>query len=273
MTITSPGPDGGFEQDWTREPTYDPGYEETYLSASRIKKFQRCPMSYKLEYIDGLSDQKVDKGHLALGSEVHESIETVLEDDPPLEAARLARDFKRAYGQQGNDIPESMYDDGLGYLDVAARYIDGHIEELLEIEAQMDYGLSRSDIDSKFFGYIDLTTPTKVIDWKTGAIRGQSTATEECIQGSIYMMGYYQLYGHPPEEVNFIHLKDQKERSLDPSDELWDEMIGYAAGLVQAIEIDDFPATPSDFCFFCGSEYSCPDPGAMGYGHVDWETF
>lgn len=270
MTIETATPD--FDQEWTTEPTYDPAYEEEYISASRIKKFAKCPLSYKLAYIDGFRDQKIDKGYLALGTAVHEAIEYVLYEDPPFDASRLSRDFKREYRSRSDDVPESMFDDGLDYLDVAARYVAGNIDDVLDIEAKTNFGLERSDIDASFFGYIDLTTPTKVIDWKTGKIR-DDTAKEEAIQGAVYMMGYHDLYGEPPESVNFVYLKEQTERSLDPSDELWEKMISHASDLVRAMDRDEFPARPGDACFWCSSEFSCPDPRARGYGHVDWEKF
>jgi RecB family exonuclease len=263
-----------FEPEWTTEPRYDPGWEDDYLSASQIKTFNRCPLSYKLKYVDDHPDQKVDKGYLALGSAVHEAIEEVLLTDPRLEASRLSRDFKRAYrnGEYHEDVPEDMFDDGLGYLDVAARYIDAHVDEVVDVEVKTEYGLSRSDVDSKFFGYADVTTPTAVLDWKTGKIKS-NTDTEETIQGAVYMMGFYDLYGYPPESINFVYLKEQKQRSLDPSDDLWDRMINHATNLLRATEREDWPAKPGDACFWCGQEFWCPDQRANGYGHIDWERF
>lgn len=263
-----------------RRPDYD-------LSASRVKTFKSCPLKYKMKYEDGLRSTKYQQGYGALGSLVHESIENVLTENPDLrEESTLRRKFKAEYERlKENEYREEMEtiiddrqdEDGIGCLEVAARFISKQDFEIREdpfgVEAEALFDVDHHAIGGEtFLGYMDLATDSEIWDWKTGRIRGDDTAQDELIQGSVYMAAYRHLYGELPEKVRFVYIKEEKVRTVDPTEENWTEMIKHARALLNAKEMDNFPGQPGDQCYWCGYEMWCP-ASPVGAGEVAYEKF
>lgn len=266
-----------ISQNWTDEPGLEVGEEVPRISASRIKKYRTCPKQYWFSYESELSGTKASKGYLDLGSAVHIAIENILDSGKPVKFRnKLAHDLKKEYketaeAQRLKEFDDSMYRDGLGYLEVAARYIDGQDADITGVEKEVDYGLSRTDINARLKAIMDVTTENEIWDWKTGRIRDE-TPIDEKIQGAVYMKAYEEAYGEPPEEVRFVYLKEEKERCLDPSDETWEAMLKYCRTLMKGLRDEDFTANPGDACYFCSYELYC-DASPAGVGNVDYEKF
>lgn len=255
---------------WTNEPVLkdDGSYP---LSASAIKAYRSCPEQYRFKYHTDKYGTKASRGYLSLGSAVHEAIESVLEEDPPLFQDRLARDFKREYRNGDTQPPDDMKSDGEDYLDVAARFLEAKDPEIVGVEMDSQFGLSRPDIDSRFRGIMDVATQNEIWDWKSGRIR-DDTPIEEKIQGAVYMKCFEQEYGKPPDNIRFIYLKEEKERKLETDDEIWEKMLEYAHDLIQGEEKGEYPAEPGDQCFWCGYESFC-DSSPVGAGGIDYLNF
>lgn len=257
-------------QEWADEPVLveDDG---SYISASRVKKYKSCPRKYWFRYLTNREPTKADKGYRGLGIGVHESIENVLAEDPRLSQNSLSRKFKREYHDINPRIPDDMYDDGLTYLEVAAKYLAKTSPDIWDLEKEVLYGLKRPDIDSQILAIMDVTTDTGILDWKTGRIRDE-TPVEEQIQGAMYMQAYNREYGETPEEINFVYLKEEKVRSLEPSDENWETMLRHARSMVRGVQNNDFKAKPGGQCYFCGWEGYC-EAAPAGVGGVEWQKF
>ena len=141
--------------------------------------------------------------------------------------------------------------------------------EIRDIEKVCHFDINA--VDRTAIGFMDVAAENGIWDWKTGRIR-DDTAHEEKVQGSVYMAAYYDEYGHPPERVRFIYIKEGKVRSFEPSDEHWNYMIKRAKALLQAKEENEFPGNPGDHCYFCGHEFFCPE-APTGMGNVPWEEY
>lgn len=259
-----------IEQRWLDEPRLSADESDSYpLSPSAIKTFTKCPEQWRLKYRTDLDATKAGKGYAGLGIAVHESIEEVLKSDAEYSESVLNHELRQEYNRRADDVRDDMYGDGLDYLEVAARYIAAKQPSLRGVEMDSEFGLSRPDVNIRFRGIVDVATMSEVWDWKTGRIR-DDTPLEEKIQGAVYMRAFQEQYGQPPEQIRFVYLKEESERILDPSDEVWDTMIERAKALLQAQDSDNFPADPAPSkCFFCGMEFHC-DSSPVGLGGIEW---
>lgn len=257
------------------EELVDPEDSVFRLSASSVKTHHMCPYQFYLSKIERRPGTKSGKGYAELGSAVHESIETVLGEDrwrePPRPQNQLRQEVISEFRKRNPNVEDDLWDRGMNCLETFAKYMSQLRDDLsvANLEEEFNFSLGRSDVQAKFKGYIDLTTEDEVIDWKTGSVR----ETGETIQGAVYMRGFQELYGRRPEKVTFVYLKEGKERSLEPDDENWNEMIRHAKRCVEDIRRDSFEAKPEGGkCYFCDVEGFC-DASPVGAGGVDYYNY
>ncbi len=249
--------------------------EEYNISASQVKKHSQCPLAYWFRYISEREPTKQNDVYLKLGSRVHEAIEDALtaESPPPLgheEAVKAA--IQNLYRENDEyPLPDDHYEDGMKYCAKAAKFIAKEEPDIREVEMREEYRISRGDLDTGVTAIMDVIAGDEIWDWKTGSIRDE-TPHEEKIQGSIYMAAYLNKYGEEPESVRFIYLKEEKFRSIEPGDEIWQYMIERAKSLANSKETGEFEAKPGEHCYWCSYEYHCPEAPA-GMGNVPWESY
>jgi len=257
---------------WPSEEVKEPNADQYPLSASAVKKFKRCPMSFKLRYIDGHSGTKGSSKYAELGSAVHEAIERVLLEDTINSLKEKPNQLRELmlgeYRQIDPDIPNDAFNTGLECIEVAARYTAmQNVEEFNGVEREFEYTLARPDIDHGFHGIMDVNTDSEVWDWKTGK---NVYEEDEIIQGMIYAMGFMDEFGRPPEKIRFVYLQKEIERVIEPTDENWQKMLDYVRDVVQAKQVEEFPADPDDGkCHFCGFQGFCPGT-PNGAGQIEW---
>lgn len=251
------------------------------ISASKIKKFERCEEAFRLAYIEGHDEMGPESRHLRRGNAVHEAIEDVLEDQigsaPDVGSDLLKAAYSRNGGQEGYRLSDEFHGHVLGCLETAARFIRNHVDEIREVEMEVEYGVKQPTITRDFGGYMDLASEDAVIDWKTG--KSENKESGEIIQGAIYMAGYAHEFGEPPEEIIFAYLNPEagddhpKMRSIEPSDEIWETLIGKARRLLVSIENNDYTATTDESkCHWCDYEVWC-SASPVGAGSIDWESY
>lgn len=254
----------------------DPEDSVFRLSASSVKSHKGCPMKFKLSKIDGYEETKGNDEYLRLGSAVHESIEEVLDRARWRSAGRpqaqLREELMSEFREWNPDVSDDLWDRGIDCIETASKYLSALMGDVdvRDIEEEFDFTLGRPDISAAFKGFIDITTETdEVWDWKTGSIREEA----EVIQGAVYMRGYQELYGEPPEKIRFVYLKEGKERALEPNDENWNEMLDHARQLVQDIRREEFVADPEPSkCYWCGYEGFC-EASPVGAARIGYQTF
>lgn len=245
------------------------------LSASRVKSFVKCGEQYRLKYVEDEEPTKKQKGYGILGALVHEAIENILTENP------LERDenvLKRKFRQEFLELEQTdEYDmslisdkqrsDGLDTLPVAAKFISKQDFNLRGVEVRCHYDIENPIVDATTLGYMDVCTENEIWDWKTGRIRDE-TERDEMIQGSVYMAGYQQVYGEMPEAIRFVYIKEEKVRTMVPSEEDWLETLHHAKDLRKAQDgEEEFEASPGDKCYFCAYEGWC-DASPVGAGQI-----
>jgi putative RecB family exonuclease len=139
------------------------------------------------------------------------------------------------------------------------------------VEAEYEFDVDRPDLQQKFKGKLDVATTNEIWDWKTGSIR-DDTAEKEKIQGAVYMAAYRVAYGHSPEAIRFVYLKEGQVRTIEPSTDTWQFMLSHARNLAKSIRTENFEAKPGDQCYWCDFEQFCPAAGGIG-ADFSWEAW
>lgn len=244
-------------------------------SASQIKKYKSCPKAFWFRYLSDKRGTKADKGYLAMGSAVHEAIETVLEEFPDLRDRddleyKFLNEYDRLVHDHGEyDVPPSMEDDARDCLGMAAKYVSKRTDaEIVGIEDRIHYDISRPDASEEMIGIMDVTTDSEIWDWKTGRVREH----DEVIQGAVYMGAFSAVYDRKPDCIKFVYLKEGKVRTLDPTKENWDEMVKWLKYMREGTDEGNYEAEPGDFCYWCSHEFFC-DASPAGCGDVDWADY
>jgi CRISPR/Cas system-associated exonuclease Cas4 (RecB family) len=242
------------------------------ISASRIKKHNRCPKQYELRYERDLPGDDGNE-YTVIGSLVHDAIENVLnEHDGDFSSQnRLARHLKREFYDLEEEpdrdtelVGKSLRDDALGSLDTAAKYLVKRNPDIRGVEVPSLFELT--SLKASAFGYMDVCTDSEIWDWKTGSTPDDDGQDEgELIQGSLYMGAYYHEYGEMPEKIRFVYIKEGTVRSIDASEDNWNRMLQYARRLVNAQRGGEYPAKPSrSKCHWCSYSQFCPaDPTSI----------
>lgn len=252
------------------------GDKDYNISASQVKKHASCPKSFWFAYLSEKEPTKQNDVYLKLGSRVHESIEDALtaESPPPLDHKEaLQAAFQNLYREkEEHPLPDNHYEDGMDYCEMAAKYIAKRNPDIDAIEKRVEYRIERDDISTGVTAIMDVIADSEIWDWKTGKIDDERTPHEEKIQGSIYMAAYLDEYGEEPEKIRFVYLKEEKVRSLEPEDDIWQYMLVRAKALQQSKKSGEFPTEPGSMCYWCDYEFWCEGSPA-GYGNVPYEDY
>lgn len=246
--------------------------DEYNISASQIKTHASCPLQYWFRYIENQERTKKKSKYLTLGSRVHEAIERVLKEDetipfgqPKALKSRMQNVYAVMDGYELTD--EDLYDDGLKCCGKAAEYICKREPDIVGVEERVEFAINRPDMSTGVTGIMDITTDTEIWDWKTGRIRDDSEHDEK-IQGAVYMAAYLNEYGREPESIKFVYVKEGTVRTVDPTDENWTYMLGFAKELLEAKRTGHFPGEPGEHCYWCAHEYWCHEAPA-GAGGIE----
>lgn len=274
-----------MSQEWLEEPELASKAEQVFrLSASSVKTHKGCPRQFELSYIEELPETKVYKGYGEVGSAVHQSIEHVLKRDPspPRYQNQTRQALVSKFQEIDPDVTDDIWDRGMNCIDTAAKYLSKDTFagswSFQGLEEEFFFTLGRPDVQAGFKGYIDaLAVPGEeagdeqgiIVDWKTGSVKEEG----EVIQGAVYMKGYQELYGVPPDDIIFVYLKEGKERHISPTDETWDTMVEHARNVIEDIKRDEYEAKPDESkCYWCGQSMWC-SAAKTGAGGLDYRNF
>jgi CRISPR/Cas system-associated exonuclease Cas4 (RecB family) len=249
------------------------------VSASKIKSFTTCEEQFRLRYVEGHDEMGPPSRWIRRGNAVHEAVEAVLSEgsDPNVGSDLLKGAYNANGGPEGYLLDDGFHEQVLGSLDAISRFLRKHADGVRGVEVEVEFGVEHATVPRDFGGYMDLATESAVVDWKTGKSEGKEA--DEAIQGAVYMGGYAHEYGEPPEAIHFAYVNPDagddhpKTRTIEPDDDLWDEMIGKTRRLLDAVESGEFTADPGPSkCHFCDHSVFCSaDP--VGGGGIPWEVY
>lgn len=246
------------------------------LSASKLKTYDECPEAFRLKYIERLPGASTESRYIRRGNAVHEAIEDVLSEGSVdlADEDAVVFAFKRAYwdngGASGYDLSQEDDEFTIDCLEVAARFTADHDPDVLAVEPEVPFSTEAVDHEEGFSGFIDVATSDAVWDWKTGSSDGKDLS--ETLQGAVYMAGYAAHLGRVPDRIQFVYLKEEKVKTRESSDEMYQTMVEKASSLLAAIDAEQFPANPGDPCYWCDHEVFCSE-SPVGGGGISWEDY
>lgn len=248
------------------------------ISASKLAKLNRCGEEFRLRYMEGFEEKGPDSKFIRRGDAVHEAIEDALRaaDDPALSSATLKEQYRANGGAEGYLLDDEMHAQVLQSLEAASRYLRKNVDTVRGIELEVEFGVDRPTITRDFGGYMDLATDG-VVDWKTG--KSEDKGFKEDVQGAVYMGGYAHEFGEPPAHVTFVYLNEEAGddhpmvTTFEPSDDLWERLMGQARKLLVAVDEDEYGASPGPSkCHWCEMEPYC-SVSPVGAGNIDWRDY
>ena len=240
-------------------------FKNKHLSYSRLSRFEQCPLSFKLHYIE---QQKAKPGvPLRFGKAIHATLEVLVhehmieERTGPLSEDRAAELWQKAWAaeelsgvdvfQEGLEILKSFVLDQ-GALD--------H-QNVLAIEKEFHLPVGPFDV----LGYIDRVDrvddeTVEVIDYKTNRMlftRGEVNAS---LQLSLYHLAARQMWPWAKKvKLTFHMLRHGIRMVTERTPEQLEAAIEYVETMGRMTEeATEFPARLNSNCIYCDHKQGCP---------------
>lgn len=233
------------------------------LSYSGVSTYEKCPLSYRFQYIDGL---KIEPSpYLSFGRSLHNALEWLYGRDvpePPTLEELLSyldscwsdegysdADEESSYLRRGRDVLTQFY-----HKNVRDFRLPLAVEERFELDMD-DFILS---------GVIDRVDrhsdgSYEIIDYKSGRRPPELRRLREDLQLPIYQLACREVWGIIPSKLTFYYLVPNQRYSTKPQDEAGlarvKERLDRAA---ESISDGIFTATPNRLCPWCSFEDLCP---------------
>lgn len=240
-----------------------------HLSPSSISTFQQCPLRFKFNKIDGLTEPPTQ--HTLLGNFVHEILESVYlmpAESRTLESARIIAKEKW----------DSSFADGAKSLRVNERDFRWKawwcVENLWKVEDPKTVELSGiehqvlGDCDGVTVkGFIDrfetLQDGTLLIgDYKTGKVPYANFLSDKFTQLYIYAVMLDTMGVGKASKVSLIYLASPEVFTREVSSEAIHEtkvlLRSTHEKITRCCESEEFEAKPSKLCNWCHFKKICP---------------
>lgn len=249
-------------------------------SHSRLAKFENCPFSYKLRYVDKI---KIDRQGIEafVGTMVHEALEKLYKDvnfgkTPPLdELLAWAQDNWKKNWNEGIAIVKKDYGQEEA-LKLAAQYITDYYNRHKPFTQSRTVGLEKRiqiDLDKlgvyKMEGYIDRLSYTpdnvyEIHDYKTGKTLPSKEQTLEDRQLALYSMAVKSQYPNAKEIHliwHYLHFNQDitSSRNEHELEKLRQETIEVIREIEKKTAKADFPTHKSMLCGWCEYKDQCPE--------------
>jgi len=234
------------------------------LSYSAISAYEKCPLAYRFQYVDGLEVEPTP--YLSFGRSLHAALEWFYgreTPEPPTLESLLEHldtcwesagypnlDEERSYLNNAREVLTQYY-----YRNLEDFRLPMAVEERFEIDMQ-DFVLS---------GVIDRVDchpngTYEILDYKTSRRLPEINRLREDLQLPIYQLGCNEVWGIFPSKLTFYYLIPNRRYSTRPLDDaalarVRERMLQVAA----SISSGDFPATPNRLCPWCSFEDVCPE--------------
>ena len=231
--------------------------ETMRFSASGLKKYQDCPLQFKLSYILKIPEPPGASPAAAKGTSVHAVIEHL---DPALPAETQVPGLLEQFWTPDQFASKTQSEqDKVSARELVETYLAWQAKNnntILEAEKEFSFTFAGREMH----GFIDRIERTPgggyvVIDFKSGSSKSSGITKKnlpENIQLNLYALAIRELYGKLPERTTLFYLKDNNRIDYQPTE---DSVVAFAGNLEQMmakILAGEFPAQP-DFmrCGWC----------------------
>jgi DNA helicase-2/ATP-dependent DNA helicase PcrA len=220
------------------------------FSASGLKTYQDCPLSYKFSYLYRIPSPPAVQ--LEFGSAIHTVIENLTENPDPSRSPR-----EQALALLDKSWPSEVYESATQesearvtastLLDTYLAWQEANPNTVVGVEKEFFFTAA----DRTIHGFIDRVEQTPngnyvVIDFKSGKKPSDMTkkAVNENIQLNVYCLAVKELYGTLPEKAELFYLKDDKRVPYTPTEESIAAFKETLQTLITGIINEQFPANP-----------------------------
>jgi len=237
----------------------------TRLSFTKLSRYETCPLSYKLHYLDRLTSEPGVP--LLFGSAVHAVLENLVREHmheervgplPEVRAAELWQEAWAKSGMSGIDV----FREG---LDIVHRFVreQGVLEhhDVLAVEKEFRLRIGGFEV----IGYLDRVDrvddeTVEVIDYKTNRQLFTREETDASLQMSLYHLAAQELWSWAKKvRLTFWMLRHGLRQTTERTDENIEGTQRYVDTLGATItKAHEFPAKLNSNCIYCDHRKHCP---------------
>ena len=240
-------------------------FKNQHLSYSRLSRFETCPLSYRLHYIE---KQQAEPGlPLRFGKTIHAVLERLIKevvDDErtgPLSEERAIELYREAWGAErltGMDV----FAEGLAILRrfIAEQGVVDH-RDVLAIEKEFRLPVGPFEV----LGFIDRVDwiddeTVEVIDYKTNHQLFTRDEVDTSLQMSLYEVAVRRLWPWAKKvKLTFWMLRHGVRQQTTRTEEQLADALAYVETLGRQTETATaYPARLNTNCSYCDHRKQCP---------------
>ena len=240
-------------------------FKNQHLSYSRLSRFETCPLSYRLHYIE---KKQAEPGlPLRFGKTIHAVLERLIKevvDDErtgPLSEERAVELYREAWGTErltGMDV----FAEGLAILRrfIAEQGVVDH-RDVLAIEKEFRLPVGPFEV----LGFIDRVDwfddeTVEVIDYKTNHQLFTRDEVDTSLQMSLYEVAARRLWPWAKKvKLTFWMLRHGVRQETTRTEEQLADALAYVETLGRQTETaTEYPARLNTNCSYCDHRKQCP---------------
>ncbi|MBK8977182.1 MAG: PD-(D/E)XK nuclease family protein [Planctomycetes bacterium] len=240
-------------------------FKNQHLSYSRLSRFETCPLSYRLHYIE---KKQAEPGlPLRFGKTIHAVLERLIKevvDDErtgPLSEERAIELYREAWGAEqltGMDV----FAEGLAILRrfIAEQGVVDH-RDVLAIEKEFRLPVGPFEV----LGFIDRVDwiddeTVEVIDYKTNHQLFTRDEVDTSLQMSLYEVAVRRLWPWAKKvKLTFWMLRHGVRQETTRTEEQLADALAYVETLGRQTETaTEYPARLNSNCSYCDHRRQCP---------------
>jgi putative RecB family exonuclease len=249
------------------------------LSYTQISLYQACPLSYKLQYIDGLRPK--DKWYFSFGSTLHLCAEYLFKVKvPPPPSLEALLDFYEAkWLSQGYESAEEEAKYRAYGREILTRFWEIH-HPAFRMPLAVEH-LFYIDVEGvKLRGYIDRVDKLEsgglsIVDYKSSQNLFTVDDLSQDLQLTLYQLAVQQIWQLPVERLTLYHLRSNTPCSCGPREPAQLEAArrlvltvaeNIARGEFPAVENQYCPCDFPEYCPYYRHQYLAAGPGPVKQG-------
>ncbi len=241
------------------------------LSYSQISTYQKCPLLYKLQYIEGLKPK--ERPYFSFGTTVHSAVEYFYRGKVPTPPSleNLIANYDVNWVSEGYASPEeeAKYRE-LGRKILTAFWETNSADFRLPVATEYHFFV---DIDGvRLQGYIDRVdkldnNKLSIVDYKTSQKLFTRDDLRQDFQLTLYQVAAEMLWGLPVDKLTLYHLRSNTPCTCPARDKVQIEEARYtvvsvaesiARGLFEPAENAYCPCDFPEFCPYHKAECNPP---------------
>ncbi len=242
-----------------------PQFVNKHLSFSRLSRFEQCPLSFKLHYIDKQVAEPGDP--LKFGKAVHAVLEALVREHVsdervgPLSEDRAIEILSAAWAAEGL-AGMGLFQEGVDILRGFVRD-QGELDhrDVLAFEKEFRLQVGRFTV----LGFIDRVDcvddeTVEVIDYKTNRLLFTREEVDTSLQMSLYHLAAKQLWPWAKKvRLTFHMLRHDLRMRTERTPEQLQAAVAYVETLGRMTEAaTEFPARLNANCIYCDHRRQCP---------------